>query len=186
MSRIAKENERYISRVKQSIDREKNFRIQQQRDSDQARHVRQHIDKNAEQRDERNMKISQQNSRYSDLWILTTGLAVPQVISLVFRGGDAGMLLNKLDVRVYNQGNKNVEDINLITLIKILHDKVFPNLQVSPRGQVTLDDLVLPAGVYFFIRYHWLLSTGQAQNQYNLQTESDSPITVTITTQPED
>tara|TARA_B110000285_G_C14725937_1_gene424243 strand:+ start:111 stop:509 length:399 start_codon:yes stop_codon:yes gene_type:complete len=132
------------------------------------------------------MKITQSNDRYSELWIATTGLSVPQVISLALRGGDAGNLLNKLDLRVYNRTSNSVEDINLITFMKRLHDKMFPNLKISQRGQVTLDDIVIPAKVYFFIRYHWMLSTGQAQNQYSLQTESISPNSVATTTKSED
>jgi hypothetical protein len=198
MSRIAKENEKYIARVKASMDREKNYRIERQkerdatrelwqREKDEARELRKDMhNMDKRQRDERNMKITQSNDSYSDLWIATAGLSVPQVISLTLRGGDAGYLLNKLDLRVYNRSSKNSEEINLINFIKMLHDKMFPNLQVSQRGQVTLDDIVIPAKAYFFIRYHWLLSTGQAQNQYSFQTESVNPSSVPNTTKSED
>jgi hypothetical protein len=70
--------------------------------------------------------------------------------------------------------------------MKILHDKTFPDLRVSQRGQVNLDDMVIPAKAYFFIRYHWLMFSGQAQNQYNLNTESVSPSAVPTTTTLED
>lgn len=198
MSRIAKENERYLARVKASMDHEKNHQIERHKERDAARELRKSekdearelmndrhkVDK--QQRDERDMKITLSNNRYSDLWIATTGLSVPQVINLALRGGDAGMLLNKLDVRVYNRSSKKTEDINVITFMKILHEKKFPNMKISKRGQVTLDDIVIPAKVYFFIQYHWMMSTGQAQNQYSLQTESVSPSTVPITTRLED
>ncbi len=190
MSRIAKQNEKYLARVRQSMDREKNYRAERQRERDEAREVRnadrqhQH-DMERLQHDERNWKITQSNERYSDLWIATTGISVPLVIDLALRGGDGGMLLNRLDLRVYNRSSKASVDINLITLMKMLHDKNFPDLPFSPRGQVSLDDIVIPAKVYFFIRYHWLLSSGQAQNKYNLNTEIVSPSIVPMTT-PED
>jgi len=198
MSRIAKENERYLARVKASMDRERKHQVERQQQRDEAKELRQNERNEAremrndqrnferQQRDERNEKIAQSNERYSDMWIATTGLSVPQVISLTLRGGDAGHLLNKLDLRVYNRSSKKPEDINLINFMKMLHEKSFPNLQVSQRGQVTLDNFVIPARVYFFIRYHWMLSTGQAQNQYSLNNESISPNSVANTTNSED
>jgi len=41
-----------------------------------------------------------------------------RVIDLALRGGDGGMLLNRLDLRVYNRSIKASVDINLITLMK--------------------------------------------------------------------
>lgn len=197
MSRIAKENERYLARVKASMDRERKHQLERQQEREAAKQMRQNERDEAremrndqqnfekQQRDERNMKITQSNERYSDMWIATTGLSVPQVISLT-RGGDAGHLLNKLDLRVYNRSSKKPEVINLINFMKMLHEKSFPNLQVSRRGQVTFDNFVIPAKVYFFIKFHWSLSTGQAQNQYSLQTESVNPSSVPTTTNSED
>lgn len=199
MSRIAKENERYLARVKASMEGERKHQLERQQEREAAKQLRQNERNEAremrndqrdfekQQRDERNMKITQSNERYSDMWIATTGLSVPQVISLTLRGGDAGHLLNRLELRVYNRSSKTSEDINLINFMKMLHEKSFPNLQVSQRGQVTLAaELVIPAKVYFFIKYHWLLSTRQAQNQYSLQTESISPSSVPTTTKSED
>lgn len=194
MSRLVKENERYLARVKASIDREKKHHLERQQEREAAKQLRQNERNEArefrnfekQQRDERNMKICQSNDRYSDIWIATTGLSVPQIIYLILHGGDTGHLLNKLDLRVYNNSNKKSEDINLINFMKMLHEKSFPNLQVSQRGQVTLDDIVIPAKLYFFIRYHWMLSTGQAQNQYSLNNESRSPSSVATTTNSED
>jgi len=175
MSHIAKENERYLARVKTSMDREKQHHLERQQEREAAKELRQternearelqnyQHDIEKQQRDERNIKLTQSNDRYSDIWIASTGLSVPQIISLTLRGGDAGNLLNKLELRVYNRSSKKSEDINLINFIKRLHEKMFPNLQVSQRGQVFLDDIVIPARVYFFIYYHWMLCTGQAQ-----------------------
>lgn len=197
MSRIAKENERYLARVKASIDSERKHQLERQQEREAAKQLRQNERNEAremrndqrnfekQQRDERNIKITQSNERYSDMWIATTGLSVPQVISLTLRGGDAGHLLNKLDLRVYNRSSNKSEDINLMNFMKMLHEKSFPNLQVSQRGQVTLDDIVIPAKAYFFIRYHWMLSTGQTQ-PYSLNNESISPNNVATTTNSED
>jgi hypothetical protein len=196
MSRIAKENEIYLARVKASMDRERKHQLERQHEREAAKQLRQNERNEArdmrndqrdfekQQREERNMKITQSNERYSDMWIATTGLSVPQVISLTLRGGDAGNLLNRLELRVYNRSSKTLEDINLINFMKMIHEKSFPNLQVSQRGQVTLDDIVIPARVYFFIRYHWMLSTGQTQ-PYSLNNESISPNSVTTTTNSE-
>ena len=202
MSRIAKQNERYLARVKASMDSERKHQLERQQEREAAkreaakqlrqnernearemRNDQQNFEK--QQRDERNIKITQSNERYSDMWIATTGLSVPQVISLTLRGGDAGHLLNKLDLRVYNRSSKKSEDINLMNFMKMLHEKSFPNLQVSQRGQVTFDNFVVPAGAYFFIRYHWMLSTGQTQ-PYSLNNESISPNNVATTTNSED
>ena len=199
MSRIAQANERYLARVKASMDCEKQHQVERQQEREAAKEVRQ-IERNEarelrneqrnfekQQRDERNMKITKLNEGYSDMWIATIGLSLPQVISLILRGGDAGHLLNRLELRVYNRSSKTSEDINLINFMKMLHEKSFPNnLQVSQRGQVTIDDIVIPAKVYFFIKFHWSLSTGQTQNQYSLQTESVSPNSVATTTNSED
>ena len=172
MSRIARENEKYLARVKASIDREKNYLAERQRER--------------EERNQRNLKIAQSNERYSDLWIATTGLSVPQIINLSLRGGDAGMLLNKLDLRIYNRSTKSVEDVSLITLMNMINNKGFPDLRVSYRGQVTLDDMVIPAKVYFFIRYHWLMSSGQAESQRIFVSDTTSPAAVPIATPSED
>tara|TARA_B110000027_G_C16068593_1_gene277925 strand:- start:225 stop:818 length:594 start_codon:yes stop_codon:yes gene_type:complete len=197
MSRIAKENERYLARVKASMDRERMHQLERQQEREAAKQLRQNERNEAremrndqrnfekQQRDERNMKITQSNERYSDMWIATTGLSVSQVISLTLRGGDAGHLLNRLELRVYNRSSKTSEDINLINFMKMLHEKSLPNLQVSQRGQVTIDDIVIPARVYFFIKYHWMLSTGQTQ-PYSLNNENISPSSVAITTKSED
>ena len=198
MSRIARENEKYLARVKASIDREKNYRAERQRERQREREELQ-IEKDVarearnadrelerEERKQRNLKIAQSNERYSDLWIATMGLSVPQVINLSLRGGDAGMLLNKLDLRIYNRSTKSVEDVNLMTLMNMINNKGFPELRVSYRGQVTLDDMVIPAKVYFFIRYHWLMSSGQAESQRNLVSDTTSPAAVPIATPSED
>jgi hypothetical protein len=198
MSRIARENEKYLARVKASIDREKNYRAERQREReelqmdrqrerDEARELR-NADRQLEreERNQRNLKIAQSNERYSDLWIATTGLSVPQIINLSLRGGDAGMLLNKLDLRIYNRSTKSVEDVSLITLMNMIKNKGFPDLRVSYRGQVTLDDMVIPAKVYFFIRYHWLMSSGQVESQRIFASDTTSPAAVPIATASED
>ena len=175
MSRIAKQNEKYLERVKASIEREKNYRVERQSEREEWR----------EERNQRNLKIAQSNDRYSDLWIATMGWSVPRVICLSVRGGDAGMLLNKLDLRIYNRSKKCVEDINLITLVNMINNKGFPDLRVSDRGQVSLDDIVISAKVYSFIRHHWLLS-GQTQSQHNFVSDTTSPAAVPIATASED
>ena len=193
MSKIAKENERYLARVKASMDRERKYHLERQQEREAAKELRQ-IERNEaremrndqrnfekQQRDERNMKITQSNDRYSDFWISTTGLSVPQVISLTLRGGDAGhFLINKLDLRVYNRSSKKTEDINLINFMKILHEKSFPNLQVSQRGQVTIDDIVIPAKIYYFCRYHWTMCV--CPNKiHSLNSDNVSPKSVKTT-----
>ena len=131
MSRIVKENERYLARVKASMDRERNYRAERQREKDEAREARQRDrdeEREARQRDrdeakeqrnmhrdnqtQRNMKITQSNDRYSDMWIATTGLSVPQIINLILRGGDSGPLVNRLDLRIYNR-YKNIPSFPL-------------------------------------------------------------------------
>lgn len=189
MSRITKQNEKYLARVRESLAREKDFHEERKRERNEKREMRNsekqyHREMEQLQRDERNMKITESNNRYSDLWIATTGISVPQVINLASRGGDAGMLLNKLDLRLYDHSTKASVDMNLITFVKMLHDKNFPHLLVSKRGQVKIDDMVIPARAYNFIRYHWLLS--QTPNQYNLNNENASPSTVPTTTTSDD
>ena len=179
MSRITKKNDKFIARVKASMDHEKKYRHERQQGKSEAKEVR-------NMHHERNMKISESNDRASELWIATTGISVPQIFSLILHGGDAGMLLNRLELRVYNEKNKATENINVITFIKMLHHQKFPDLCVSQRGQVTIGELVMPARIYIFIRYHWLISLAAAShNQYNLKTESVRPITVTTITTSE-
>jgi len=174
MSRIARQNETYLKRVKASMDRERNHHIERQKEKDATKEAAERYrDEQKKQRNERINKISQSNDRYAEIWIATTGFSVPQVIHLNRHGGDAGTLLNKLDLRIYNRFSKKTEEINLITLIKKLSEHNFPELYVSNRGQVAIDEIVLPAKVYYFIRYQNYLLTGQ-ENQFNLQTEITS------------
>jgi hypothetical protein len=169
------------------MDREKEYRAERQMEREELQMERQgERDEAREERNQRNLKIAQSNERYSDLWIATTGLSVPHVINLSLRGGDAGMLLNKLDLRIYNRSTKSVEDVSLITLMNMIKNKGFPDLRVSYRGQVTLDDMVIPAKVYFFIRYHWLMSSGQAESQRIFASDTTSPVAVPIATASED
>ena len=150
MSRIARQNEKFLARVRESIDFERKCSEDRQQEK-----VRRELERKQKQ-DETNRRIAQSNDRYSDLWIATTGISVPQVINVILFGSDGGVLLNRLDIRIYDQLQKALVPMNLLTFIKMLHDTNFPELEISPRGQVTINNIVIPARAYAFIRYHWL------------------------------
>ena len=181
MSRITKANDKYLARVHASIQREKNFNQQRRAThaADAAHENNQQENKREKYQQENNLNdkhrnIAISNDRYSDMWIASIGISVPSTINVITRGGDACILLNKLDMKVYNQSTKSVEHIHLMNLIKMLSEQNFPELKVSNRAQVKFRDLVIPAKAYFFIRHHWMMAVS-AQSQYNLQTEMTSP-----------
>ena len=202
MSRITKRNDLYLARVQASMDFERKAR--------QERYDRRNYIENTRRRNEmkeahaaqkeaqkelsfeareearaRNLKIRASNDRYSEMWVATTGLSIATVLSVVIRGGDTGQLLNRLDIRVYNKSTKSVESVNLITAVQMFIDMNFPEVKTSNRGQVEINNLVLPSGIYNFIRNQWL-SSGAIPvtpiTKENLSSDIINPMTVPATT----
>lgn len=204
MSRITKRNDLYLARVQASMDFERkarqerydrrnsieNTRIEKRNEMKKAHAAQKEAQKelNFEAREEaraRNLKIKASNDRYSEMWIATTGLSIATVLGVVIRGGDTGQLLNRLDIRIYNKSTKSVESVNLITTVKMFIDMNFPELKISNRGQVEINNLVLPSGIYNFIRNQWLSSGAilvAPITKENLNSDIINPITVPATT----
>ena len=204
MSRITKRNDLYLARVQASMDFERkarqeryerrnsieNTRRERRNEMKEAHAAQKEAQKELsfEAREEaraRNLKIKASNDRYSEMWVATTGLSIATVLSVVIRGGDTGQLLNRLDIRVYNKSAKSVESVNLITTVKMFIDMNFPEIRTSNRGQVEINNLVLPSGIYNFIRNQWLSSGAiliAPITKENLSSDIISPITVPATT----
>ena len=200
MSRITKRNDAYLARVQASMDFERkvrqerydrrnhfeNTKMERRHEMKEAHAAQKEAQKESkfEAREEaraRNLKIKASNDRYSEMWIATTGLSVATVLSVVIRGGDTGHLLNRLEIRAYNKSTKSVESVNLMSTVKIFIDMNFPEAKMSNRGQVEINDLVLPSGVYYFMRDHWLSSGAIRSNPItteNFSTDTINPMTV--------
>ena len=182
MSRITKRNEQYLARVKASMDFERKSREENKRNLSYEKPVtRDNVD--IELAKERNYQIRMKNERYSEIWISTCGLSVPVIINVCIRGGDTSMLLNRLEVKVYDKQDGCVKNLNLLNFIQILITKNFPEMKSSSRGQIQIDNYVLPWGIYTFMRNHWLNSgdSRNAQTSEILITEMNTPANVNAT-----
>lgn len=205
MSRITKQNDAYLARVQASMDFERKVRQERyerknhfdNRKTERFNNMKQakneaHNEAQEELKFEereraraRNLKIKASNDRYSEMWIATTGVSVATILSVVIRGGDTGHLLNRLEIRAYNKSTKSVEFVSLMSTVKIFMDMNFPEAKMSNRGQVEISNLVLPSGVYNFIRDYWLSSGAIRSNPItteNLSTDTSNPMTVPATT----
>lgn len=181
MSRVTKENERILARYHKSLEAERCAH----KERDEARQVRQQeremqASMRAFEREERDRKIIEKNERYADMWIATVGPAVPQMISVLVRGGDLGAVLNAQKIRIYNKLDKKVSELNLLNLLQQLVEAGFPELTVH-RAQVMFNNYILPAKAYYFICFHW--NNSGAAN-LSLKTDTVSKRTVSPATAP--
>ena len=155
-SRVTRENERMLARYHKSLQAERAAR-ESRRLADQQRQQEREmmVSMRIADREERDRKIIEKNERYAEMWIATVGLAVPQMISALVRGGD--LVCNAHNVRVYNKLDKKVEELNVLNLLKQLVEANFPELSIH-RGQVIFKHYVLAARVFYFMRFHWVNS----------------------------
>lgn len=161
MSRIEKENQKYLERVKKSIEAERRSRRTRQIEDD-ARRSRPprppredppREDPPREENEERDRRIAASNDRYADAWIGRVGGEVGNFFATHRLGIDAGANLNLLRIRMYNRTTRSVEEVCITRVAHLCGANAFSDLTVK-RGQVKIsDELTMSAKLYYYLAH---------------------------------
>ena len=162
VSKAVRENERYLERVKKSMEAEANARIARQKAQEMKEKYR--LQRDAERDAERQQRlddrrfydesIAQKNKSYAQFWISTVGVGVPATVHAIRNG--SGFVQSNMKLRVYNKNEKKNEDHLLVDMIHMIVDSGFPPLEKNEREQVCwYPELYVAADIYNFISFHW-------------------------------
>ena len=155
-SRIVRENQRYLDRVRRSMDAEKAARIERQRLREEKQWVR---DQRQQERNaHRDRHIESNSVAYAAFWCQTTGVAVPGLIRSIKTGVPSNVpaSVRPPAVKVFDTTQRRSYEMLLVDMIKMVMDRDFPLLEPCGGDQVPwTDTLLVPTGIYEFVAQAW-------------------------------
>lgn len=147
-----KENEKYLARVQASVDAERSHRDKVKLEREKKREyqaTRAALQQLVEE--ERAQKQQEKNDRASEFWIATVGVGVVSFINTIKRGFTNAVNQSALTIHAYSLTTRKQV---ILPVLDLLQTNTLPNLETR-NGQVRYKDLLFPAGIYYFVKYHW-------------------------------